>query len=43
MMDDRVYYKKLKANARPMIQSRYEQQVVWNALLEEYNTLIKEQ
>lgn len=43
MMDDRVYYKKLKANARPMIQSRYEQQFVWSVLLEEYNTLIKEQ
>ena len=43
MMEDKEYYNKLKENARPMIQSRYEQQVVWNALLEEYNTLIKEQ
>lgn len=41
MMEDKEYYSKLKENARPMIQSRYEQQVVWNALLEEYNTLIK--
>lgn len=43
MMEDKEYYSKLKENARPMIQSRYEQSVVWNALLEEYNTLIKEQ
>lgn len=41
MMEDKEYYSKLKENARPMIQSRYEQSVVWNALLEEYNTLIK--
>jgi len=41
MMEDKEYYNKLKENARPMIQSRYEQSVVWNALLEEYNTLIK--
>lgn len=41
MMNDRVYYKKLEENARTMIQSRYEQSVVWNALLEEYNGLIK--
>lgn len=37
---DKVYYQQLKQNARPMIQSRYEQSVVWNALLEEYNSLI---
>lgn len=43
MMEDKEYYSKLKENARPMIQSRYEQSVVWNALLEEYKTLIKEQ
>lgn len=40
MIEDKEYYNKLKANARPMIQSRYEQSVVWNALLEEYNSLI---
>src|SRR5690606_6478052 len=40
MMEDKEYYSKLKENARPMIQSRYEQSVVWNALLEEYNSLI---
>ncbi len=42
MMDDREYYERLKENARPMITSRYEQQVVWNALLEEYRRLLKE-
>ena|SRR5690606_35934932 len=40
MMEDKEYYSKLKENTRPMIQSRYEQSVVWNALLEEYNSLI---
>ena len=42
MMEDRSYYNQLKSNARPMIQSRYEQKVIWNALLEEYNKLIEE-
>ncbi|WP_312208448.1 glycosyltransferase family 4 protein [Empedobacter sp.] len=41
LMEDKDYYLSLKNNARPMIQSRYEQQVVWNALLDEYNILIK--
>lgn len=40
LIEDNDYYSKLKGNARPMIQSRYEQSVVWNALLEEYNSLI---
>lgn len=31
--------KRLQGNARSMIKSRYEQQVVWNALLDEYNLL----
>lgn len=39
---DVEYYSKLKKNARSMIQSRYEQSVVWNALLNEYKTLLKE-
>lgn len=42
IMDDEEYYQRLKANARPMIQQRYEQEVVWNALLDEYNSLLKE-
>lgn len=41
LMEDKAYYLSLKNNARPMIQARYEQQVVWNALLDEYNMLIK--
>ncbi|WP_312351335.1 glycosyltransferase family 4 protein [Empedobacter sp.] len=40
LMEDKDYYLSLKNNARPMIQSRYEQQVVWNALLKEYELLI---
>ena len=40
MIEDKDNYNKLKTNTRPMIQSRYQQQVVWNALLEEYNLLI---
>ncbi|WP_322971389.1 glycosyltransferase family 4 protein [Faecalibacter sp. LW9] len=41
MMDDEFYYTTLKSNARPMIQSRYEQSVVWKALLEEYKFLLE--
>jgi glycosyltransferase involved in cell wall biosynthesis len=40
MCNDKVYYEQLQQNARPMIQSRYEQQVVWDALLAEYNSLL---
>lgn len=40
LMNNQAYYQRLKTNARSMIQSRYEQKVVWNALLEEYNSLI---
>lgn len=35
-------YEKMKKNARKMIMERYEQQVVWDALLNEYNNLLKE-
>jgi len=41
MIDDKSYYEQLKTNARPMIESRYEQKVVWNAILEEYHRLTK--
>ncbi|GEN67402.1 glycosyltransferase family 4 protein [Chryseobacterium rhizosphaerae] len=41
MISDKDYYQHLKKNARSMIQSRYEQSVVWNALLNEYKTLIE--
>jgi len=40
LLDDKQYYNKLKANSRKMIADRYEQNVVWNALLEEYKVLL---
>ncbi len=42
MMLDQNYYDQLKINTRSMIQSRYEQSLVWEALLGEYNKLVKE-
>ncbi|MCJ7933008.1 MAG: glycosyltransferase family 4 protein [Chryseobacterium sp.] len=42
VMTDADYYDQLKKNARSMIQSRYEQSVIWNALLNEYKTLLKQ-
>lgn len=41
MIYDTSYYHHLRQNARPMIQSRYEQRVVWEALLEEYRRVLK--
>ena len=35
--------KQMAANARPMIASRYEQKMVWEALLEEYRRICKEE
>jgi len=35
-------YQELKSNARDLITSRYEQKVVWEALLKEYRCLLKE-
>lgn len=40
MSSDKAYYEQLQQNARLMIQSRYEQQVVWEALLAEYKSLL---
>lgn len=40
MAIDKIYFKKLAEQARAVIASRYEQSLVWNALLTEYNTLI---
>ena len=40
MMMDKSFYEQLKTNARTMIKSRYEQSVVWQALLEEYKSLL---
>lgn len=39
LLDDSVYYEHLKGNSRTMITSRYDQHVVWQALLEAYVTL----
>lgn len=39
MMEDNNYRTQLQQNARPMIVSRYEQQVVWEAILAEYKRL----
>lgn len=41
IIEDQVLYNHLKQNARPMIESRYSQQTVWKALLEEYKMLLK--
>ncbi|MGO2358380.1 MAG: glycosyltransferase family 4 protein [Mesonia sp.] len=38
---DKQLYTKLQQNAREMICSRYEQELVWEALLEEYRRLLK--
>ena len=35
-----VAVEKMAANARPLIASRYEQRIVWNALLDEYKSII---
>ncbi|MDR0227607.1 MAG: glycosyltransferase family 4 protein [Flavobacteriaceae bacterium] len=40
LLNNEDYYQQLKVNSRKMITERYEQQVVWDALLEEYNSLI---
>ncbi|MDM1328402.1 glycosyltransferase family 4 protein [Myroides odoratimimus] len=42
IVEDNDFYTLLKKNSREMIVTRYEQQVVWNALLKEYNSLIEE-
>ena len=38
---DKNLYTKLKGNSRRMIENKYEQSVVWNALLEEYEGLLQ--
>jgi glycosyltransferase involved in cell wall biosynthesis len=39
LMNDAEGYRKMQQNARPLIVSRYEQQVVWDAILAEYRRL----
>ncbi|WP_246051425.1 glycosyltransferase family 4 protein [Aequorivita sinensis] len=41
MQNDTVLFQHLKNNARELIASRYERREVWEALLEEYKTLLK--
>lgn len=41
MVEDENYFNFLQQNACEMIKTRYEQQVVWEALLMEYNKLLK--
>lgn len=43
MISDKDYYQSIKMNARPMIENRFEQSVIWNAILNEYNQLLKEE
>ncbi|SMP15508.1 glycosyltransferase family 4 protein [Chryseobacterium profundimaris] len=43
LLSDADLYHQLKMNSRPMIESRYEQSVVWQALLKEYKMLLKEE
>ncbi|NBC57063.1 MAG: glycosyltransferase [Bacteroidetes bacterium] len=40
LMEDQNLFQELKRNARDMITSRYEQKLVWEALLEEYKRLL---
>lgn len=42
LIEDQDLYQQLKSNAREMITSRYEQELVWEALLDEYESLLKE-
>jgi len=39
LMENKAYYAQLRENARPMIVNRYEQQVVWKAILKEYQLM----
>lgn len=39
LIEDPAYYQNLQQNARPMICDRYEQRVVWEAILAEYRGL----
>jgi glycosyltransferase involved in cell wall biosynthesis len=41
IIEDTILYKKLEYYARPSITSRFEQKVVWDAILKEYEGLVK--
>lgn len=40
LLQDPAEVDRMAKNARPLITSRYEQQVVWEAILEEYRGLM---
>ena len=42
MLTDNAWRQQLQKQARPMIASRYDQQLVWDALLAEYQTLLQQ-
>lgn len=42
LLNDKELYNKLKSNSRMMIENRYQQQLVWKAILKEYKILINE-
>lgn len=42
LLEDKELYMRLKNNSRKLVIDRYEQSVVWNALLQEYNRLLKQ-
>ena len=42
LVEDSNLHQQLKSQAREMITSRYEQKVVWEALLEEYSVLLRD-
>lgn len=42
MISDNNYYQALKIKARPMIEDRFEQSVIWNSILNEYKQLLKQ-
>jgi glycosyltransferase involved in cell wall biosynthesis len=42
MVTDKAFYSQMKANSRNMIIQRYEQEIVWDALLKEYKSLLKD-
>jgi glycosyltransferase involved in cell wall biosynthesis len=41
IFEDKVLFSKLKDQSRPRIVSRFEQKVVWDAILREYEELVK--
>ncbi len=41
LLEDNELYNRLSQNARPMIEQRYEQKLIWEALLEEYQIHLK--